>query len=292
MTETGEVYSAWSRDEKVRAKSSSGGVFPEMAKDVMRRGGLVAGARFRDDFFVEHILIGSGNDIGQLQQSKYTQSDVSGVLKQIHYSLKMGRMVLFTGTPCQCAAVKAYLGEPYSNLIVCDFICRGVGSNKSFREYLDRLKDEYGSDVCMIRVREKDDGWTNWGVRVVFDNGKEYFSHHKSDPFLAGFLNGSNLRECCYECRYKGVRRPVDITLGDFWGVQLDDASQVDRGVSVVIIHSAKGNELFDNIQGEISFEKRSISDVSPKNPMLTESAERYRGSPNDGDKDHIRRKR
>jgi len=258
--------------------SSSGGIFTEIAKSVFRKGGMVAGARFTDGFSVEHVLIDSERDIDQLRKSKYTQSDISSVLQQMTDALNIGKTVLFTGTPCQCAAVRSYLSKPYGNLILCDLICRGVNSGKIFREYLDRLESEYSSRVREIKMREKDGGWLNWGIRITFENGKEYFSYRKSDPFLAGYLAGEYLRECCYQCRFKGVSRPVDMTIGDFWGIDLE-ASQMERGVSVVLVHSDKGKALFKSIAGQIHCEKRGIDEVIPGNPMLIMSAQNTGGA-------------
>ena len=272
---TGEAYCAWSLDEGIRKESSSGGIFSTMAEFVLSRGGLVSGAGYRDDFSVEHMLIESEDDLAPLRKSKYAQSDMSGIFRHVSKAVESGKTVFFSGTPCQCAAIKAYLNKPYDTLILCDLICRGVCSYGSFHKYLNKLQEKYCSDISDVKFREKDESWLEWGIRITFKNGREYYSHHKSDPFIIDYLSGRSLRSCCYDCKFKGERRPVDVTLGDFWGIQMGDMSQLEKGVSAVILHSDKGRALFDSISNKLFFEKRSTHDIILKNPMLVRSAQK-----------------
>ncbi len=268
-----KVYLAWSLDKGVRAESSSGGIFTELARYIFGLGGWVAGAAFTQDYSVEHVLADREYALAPMRLSKYTQSDTSAIYKKLKARLDSGKKMLFTGTPCQCASVSAYLKKDYSNLFLCDIICRGVNSETAFKEYLKWLGDKYKSNISKIRIRDKTNGWHNWGVRISFENGSEYYAPHKSDPFMSGFLSGLFLRDCCTRCRYKLGNRYADVTLGDFWGIDLSDADQVEKGVSALILHNEKGNSLFRNICDNIYSEIRALSDVVRKNPMLVEAA-------------------
>ena len=53
--------------------------------------------------------------------------------------LKNNRKVMFSGTPCQVAALKHYLQHDYDNLLTVDIICHGVPSPKVWNLYLDEL---------------------------------------------------------------------------------------------------------------------------------------------------------
>ena len=267
------VYAAYNLDLDVVYSSSSGGVFTELASAVINQGGAVAGAAFKPDFFVEHVIIERLSDINRLRQSKYTQSSTLGIYSQIKEILDSGRMLLFSGTPCQCAAVSAYLGKPYENLYLCDLICRGVNSDLAYKKYLEWLKSKHGADICSIKIRDKTEGWQRWGIRVGFANGQEYFSWHKADPFMQGFLADLYLRPCCTQCLFKGAARQVDITLGDFWGIQGENEEALKHGISAVLVHSNNGHALFDSIKDKLYWRVSNVEACVRKNPMLVKSA-------------------
>ena len=132
-----EAYACFSKDEATRLSSTSGGIFTELAKKILSEGGAVVGARYTDQFLVEHAAVFSEQDIPLLRQSKYLQSETRDIYIQTEQWLKKGVPVLFCGTPCQNAALRCFLGKEYENLTKCDFICRGVASPKIFRKYLD-----------------------------------------------------------------------------------------------------------------------------------------------------------
>lgn len=268
-----DVYAAWSLDDYVRLNSSSGGIFTELAKSVIKQGGVVVGATLNSNFSVEHIFIENEFEIELLRRSKYTQSDTKDVYAKIQALLKNEKLVLFSGTPCQCAAVKAYLNHDYNNLILCDLICKGVNSDVAYQRYLVWLKDKYKSNISEIIMRDKNNGWLQWSIRVLFSNGEEYIAHHKEDPFIRGFLANLYLRPSCTNCNFKGVKRQVDITLGDFWGIMHDNDSDMLKGISVVFVHTTRGHDLFNEISNAIYFKKSSANDCVKKNPMLVESS-------------------
>ncbi|MDR2795257.1 MAG: Coenzyme F420 hydrogenase/dehydrogenase, beta subunit C-terminal domain [Spirochaetaceae bacterium] len=267
-----KIYAAWSLDNEVRYNSTSGGIFTELAKTVIKNGGCAVGAKYNANHLVEHILIDKIDDIYLLRQSKYVQSETNGIFKKAEIELQKGRQVLFSGTPCQCGGMMHYLQKEYKNLILCDFICRGVNSPLVYLKYLNELEEKYNARVKQVWFKNKTNGWNRFGTKIIFDDGQEYFKSRDDDPFMRGYIkNGLNLymRPSCGICMFKGVDRPVDITLGDFWGMKTDP----DYGVSMVMLHSAKGGDFFEKIKANIHSEQSRIEDILPYNRCLYEAA-------------------
>lgn len=239
------AYAAWSRDENTRRESSSGGVFPELAKQFLREGGVVFGAAFRDDFHaVHHVAIEDVAQLPRLQGSKYVQSSTVGVFPQVKELLDAGRTVFFSGTPCQVAGLYNFIGADIEGLTTCDLVCHGVPSPGVFEKYMEEQEQKYGAKTIAYLFRDKRAGWNFKEVRQIFENGKTRQSIDWEDPFSSGFLNAVLLRPICYRCPFYPLPRIADITLADYWGVatkypQYDD----DKGTSLVLIHTKKGRE-------------------------------------------------
>ena len=272
-----ECYAAWSKDEEIRFNSTSGGVFTHLASTVIKQGGTVVGARYREDHLVEHALIRKSEDIDQLRQSKYVQSEIGFVYREIKQELKYGKPLLFAGTPCQCAGLKAYLGKDYENLFLCDFICRGVNSPLVYLSYLRELEERYGSKVKRVWFKNKTFGWNNFATKIIFEDGQEYIADRETDPFMLGYIKSKTtlyMRECCYQCHFKGIGRTTDITLADFWGVekQYPDIDTKD-GVSAVMIHSEKGKKAFVDSQCHLDFVEANVYDIVPYNRCIIDNA-------------------
>lgn len=268
-----EVYAAWSLDESIRYKSTSGGVFTELAREILRQGGCVIGARYSNRFLVEHTLIECEQEVELLRQSKYVQSETKDIYKQAKKQLDMGKMTLFVGTPCQCAALRSFLGKEYEELLLCDFICRGVNSPLIFRTYLDELEERYDSKVKQVWFKNKTYGWNKFGTKIIFENGQEYFGSRNEDDFMYGFIRKNlnlYMRSSCNDCCFKGVQRPVDITLGDFWGIRAEE--EKDLGVSVVMLHTEHGRTFFQKLNS-VMYQRKSVDDVIRGNSCLVESA-------------------
>jgi len=240
-------FAAWSKNDHTRTKSSSGGVFTEIAKIVLKEGGVVFGVAFDNSFKAKHISIKNEEDISLIRGSKYVQSHVDDAYKKAVSTALQGRPVLFSGTPCQIAALNLLIrSNPGIEIYTCEVICHGVPSESVFRSYLDYLSQLKNSEVKEYSFRDKTLGWKNFGPKITFDNGEECFRTHRRDPFMIGFLRNIYLRPICYDCPFAKIPRVSDITLGDFWGVpkELDD----HRGVSVVIINTPQGEKLFERV--------------------------------------------
>lgn len=248
-----KVYGAYSNNESIRINSSSGGMFSELAASVLEKNGAVFGCTMNDDFsFAKHIKVEAIDDLPKLQGSKYLQSDTNITFEEVKNCLQNGQEVLYSGTPCQIAGLKSYLGK-YSkdyNLVTVDIICHGVPSSNVWNCYKSALVKKFDSTVEKISFRNKSNGWQNYSLLCEFENKKEYKKFAGDDLYLRGFVADYYLRPSCYDCQFKGDNIKSDITLADFWGIdKVNPKFNDDKGVSLVVINSQKGQQIFDEIK-------------------------------------------
>ena len=238
------VYAAQNPDTDVRRSSSSGGVFWAMAQAALARGWYVCGAVFDDNFRVHHLVSNREADVRRMMGSKYAQSDLSGVYRQVKSLLRAGESVLFTGCPCQVAALHSFLGQAYENLVTVDIICHGTPSSAILRTYLADQEKKHRSKIRDICFRDKKHGWHLSSIRIDFENGDRYLAPITIDPLMRGYFGATVLKESCYSCSFKNFRSGSDLTIGDFWGAEialkdLDD----NTGLSAVIANSRMGEQ-------------------------------------------------
>lgn len=270
------VYAAWSLDEEIRFNSTSGGVFSELAKHVLQQQGYVAGAEYTNHHLVAHTLIHAEDELPRLRQSKYIQSRTDDIYQKVIAALQKQKPVLFVGTPCQCVALQKLVGQQDEHLYLCDFICRGVNAPRAYQQYLQALEQQYHSKVKAVWFKDKSHSWNQFGTKITFVDGQEYFQDRDHDPFMYGYIKKNlnlYIRASCNQCKFKGINRTVDLTLGDFWGINLTHtADDMKQGVSAVLVHSRKGKQLFDAVAPNLYWEEKQIEDVLPGNRCLQES--------------------
>lgn len=268
------AFAAYSKDEALRMASSSGGVFSELARTVLDRGGAVFGAAYNERFEVCHICAEDEAALETLRGAKYAQSDLGGTFREVKRRLSGGQPVLFSGTPCQVAGLKAFLGTEYDNLLTVDFVCHGVPSPMVWREYLNhRAKlDSGGTLPQAVSLRCKDTGWSRYRYCTLlrYPDGTTQRIPSGESLFMKLFTEDFINREVCGACPFKGFRRVSDFTLGDFWGIwdiapELDD----DRGISLVLVHSEKARRLWNSIENRLTFKEVSLDQASQQNPSL-----------------------
>ena len=257
------VYGGHHKNIAVRFDSTSGGVFSALANAMYRQGGHVSGAVQNPDFTVSNFMSSSKRDLPRLRSSKYVQSSAAGLYRKIAALLKSGEKVLACGSPCQMAALRAFLGRDYDNLIIVDFICRAANSPKAYRKYLDWLETKYGSKIASVKAKNKDHGWRSLARKVVFENGEVYYGETRDDPYRRGYHLNFYERPACHDCKFKGFPRVADITLGDFWGIEkLDGSIDHDLGTSCVLLNTDKGERFFDIAKDKLETRKFSLEDV------------------------------
>ena len=253
----------------VREKSSSGGIFGTLADYVLTQGGIVCGASWNTEKrIVEHTVISQKQDLHKLQSSKYVQSDTKHVYKEIKNALAGEKLVLFTGTPCQNAAVRAVCGDN-DNLYCVDIICHGTPSPKVFRKYLDEL--DLGGEFIKTDFRDKVDGWKPELTITTTTTNDTYSKSANQDDFMLAFLKNLCLRKSCGRCPFNKLPRQGDLTIGDFWGVnkKYDDK----RGTSVILVNNKQGEILLSKIKHKLKLLKKvDLSSALPGNPCIFES--------------------
>ncbi len=239
-----ECYAAQA-DDKIRAVSSSGGVFTPLAEAIIDRGGVVCGAAFREDWTVHHIIVDNKADIAKLRGSKYVQSEIGDCFKRVKGLLREGKWVLFSGTPCHVAGLYTYLGKEYDTLVTVDIFCHGAPSPGVWKRYL-RENYEPGT-IANVNFRDKSAiGWSCSHVAITLKNGKKDVSNN----YTKWFHNSTILRPACQKCDYSKIPRPADISLGDFWGISSIRTGLNDgQGLSNVLINSEKGKRLYEGIK-------------------------------------------
>lgn len=239
------AFGAKSQSLELRWSSSSGGTFTLMSERILEKGGVVYGAAIGKDAVVEHIRAADMDALLRLRRSKYVQSRMGNAYRQAKDDLSQGLWVLFTGTPCQIGGLRNFLaGENTEKLVCQDIICHGVPPYKLWKKHLRELGFEGDAD---INFRKKATGW-NYGYHLeISDEKRTYSKTFQDDPYGAAYLTNLMLRPSCHHCQYSGRNWRSDITLADFWGVEraLPDFAD-DLGVSLALVHTQKGMELFD----------------------------------------------
>lgn len=247
-----QAFLAMAKDTALCLQSSSGGVFSLLAEQIFRKGGIVFGCVMSGDgYSARHVGVESPGNLNRLRGSKYLQSDLEDTFRQTKAALVQGRYVLFTGTPCEIAGLKAYLtGVDTERLLAVDVLCHGVPSPDVWKRYLEELEEKYQFRAERVNFRNKSQGWQKYSLECTFQNGAIYRKSVLEEPYLRGFVENLILRPSCHNCGFKADQYHSDMTIGDFWGVkrllpELGDAP----GVSVVIVHTSKGEETMKSLQ-------------------------------------------
>lgn len=267
------AYAAINNVDKTRSASSSGGVFSLIAEYVLQRKGVVFGAVWGEDFSVTHVAIENERDIALMRGSKYPQSDIDDCFKLAKQFLDEGRLVLFTGTPCQISALLRFLNRSYPNLITQDLICHGTPSPAVWQAYLKYRSEAARSEIAEVSLRKKLDGKRSTSVYFRFENGTEYVTTpHGRDDFMKLFLYNKCLRPSCHHCKFKGLRES-DITLADFWGVNSVAPDINDgKGVSLVFINTPKGAEILQAVSDSLRLKEVAFKRSLRRNPSYFHS--------------------
>ena len=267
------VYGAWSKDKKILKASSSGGVFVNLAKEVLKQGGVVCATRFENDF--AGVIFDSCDcetDLSKFCGSKYIQSTPKIIYKDFKKYLINKRRVLFVGTGCQVAGLKSYLGKSDENLLCVDLICHGVPSPLVWRNYIAELTKKHNANgVKCITFRKKKPSWKEYSIYIEFDNGKKYEAKKTEDPYLIAFAKDYMLRPSCEHCKYACVNREGDITLADFWGYRSFNykTRNKEKGISCCIINSDKGMKAFNEIKNQLVVTDKNMEEAIRGNRSL-----------------------
>ena len=272
-------YAIQSRQKNIRLRSTSGGTFSEIARSFIRTGGCVCAAGYDEQGKVVHKLINTISEIDELCESKYVQSDLNNCFADVESCLSSSRKVLFVGTPCQVAGVKAYLRNKDEKLYTIDLVCYGVPSPMIYIEWRAEIERVYKKKIAYVHFRDKSFGYAAPNVKIVFKDGSSAEQTFLIKSYMKTFMSGLNVRPSCSECAFKGIDRCSDLTFGDCWHIGVFQKAMDDNlGTTSVYVHSPKGSMLLDMIknqvnisqidtQQEIKLDGRKINESVQKNP-------------------------
>lgn len=267
------LYAAYNKNNIIRQKSSSGGLFEVFARYIIRLGGNVYACTL-DHLKCKHIAISTEDDIIKCIGSKYIQSDTKNIYKAIKSDLSNNTFVLFVGTPCQCNALLNFIGNNRENLYVIDFICHGVCSQDLFTRSVRLFERQNNYKIIDFSFRYKTkESLRNFKVKYITNNSTKCIIKYPAEfPYYNAFINHYTFRNSCYKCQHKTIARVSDVTLGDFWNIEKKEkfAHDYKLGYSAVVINTAKGNILFSKIKSDIFYKKMNINFLIDNNSALT----------------------
>lgn len=271
-----EAFAAWNTDKEQRKQSASGGIFAAMASKVIDEGGVVYGAAIDGICDVKHIMIDRKDELYKLQGSKYTQSYTSGIYSQVWDCLKNGRLVLFSGTGCQVAGLYGFIGlKKYTGkLITVDLICGGVPSKLLLEKFVE---NEPYNIKRVLSFRTKETGWRATGFRynlkVEDTEGNIHDYTGKRNLLTDGFSSELTNRLSCYDCKFAGLNRMSDFTIGDLWGDTHYPEQHYD-GLSIIIAHNQNAVDWLHSADAYITIDKLDINEAVKTNFRILEGHE------------------
>lgn len=273
-----QILAAFIKDKKIKSNSTSGGIFYALASTIIKQNGVVFGAAF-DNVNVIHTYTTNLNDLKKFQGSKYVQSKINDSYKLVKEFLLTGKKVLFSGTPCQIAAIKSYLGKKdYPNLYLIDLVCHGIPNARVFNNYLKEIERENSNRIIRkVVFRKKTPDCYTSSMSYIFSNGKSKNISFATDPYSSLFVSNFLIRESCFHCKYSNTSRNSDITLADFWGYKPENFKfrHYMKGVNMVMVNTDKGEFLISEINKNIIKEERTIKEAIKGNRNLTVPQER-----------------
>lgn len=296
-----KVYAAINPNEEIRMNSSSGGIFTILAERIIEEGGVVFGARFDEKWNVIHDYVETIEELKYFRGSKYVQSRIGNSFQQVLDFLKVGRKVLFSGTPCQISGLKLFLRKDYSNLITVDFICHGVPSPGVFRWYLQERVNKYAAlrgkknsvsspiksipkgDVLLpegisikdIRFRDKYNGWKKFSFSLCLaeasaegkQNTVSLSKYHMEDPYFLGFNFDLFDRPSCHACPSKELKSGSDLMIADFWGIsRVLDKFDDDNGTSMILVKTDAGSKIISALKESLMIQEVSYETIRKYN--------------------------
>ncbi|MBP3920944.1 MAG: Coenzyme F420 hydrogenase/dehydrogenase, beta subunit C-terminal domain [Bacilli bacterium] len=268
-----KCYVAYNRDKNECLNASSGSIFSLVANYILENNGIVVGAAFDENNKLKHIAVEKKEDLEPLRKSKYLQSDLENIFSFIKNKIK-DRKVLFVGTPCQVAGIKAFITNN-DNLFVIDIFCHGVPSPKLFNKYIRELEMKHDDEVLNYDFRDNTTGWDTYSNKISFKN-KEIKQSASKNEYMQLFLSDIALRESCYNCNFKLGNKYSDITLGDFWGIKNYYPDMYNyEGVSAIIINTPNGEKIFNNIKKDLIYKDCELNKIICGNPSLIKSSKR-----------------
>lgn len=243
------------KDEQILHESASGGAFTAIASYVIRRGGVVFGAAYTENFVVAHQYVENVEDLWKFRNSKYVQSEMRDAYAKCKEFLKKGRMVCFSGVPCQLEGLLRYLRKPYDNLVTVDVLCHSITSPKVFRMYVADKEGQYGMDISNIMFRDKNPYGYKYSQMSVYRGEKQvYHEGVDTDVYLRSFFSDVNVRPSCYDCKFKKQHHLTDFSIWDCFDVyKFSKDFDNDKGVTRVLVNTDKALNIIKGMKDDVA---------------------------------------
>lgn len=266
-----EIYAVQNKNKAELFDSSSGGAFRLLADSVINQEGYVVGCVWNEKMEPVLMITDSIDGLKSMQGSKYLYSSTEHTYSQTKKHLDDGKLVLFTGTPCQCAGVLNYLGRSYETLLTMDFLCHGFPSQRAFDAYRKHCEQiHHNRKMSYYKCRDKSThGWAISESYLI--NGKKHKAHGMTSPYLFGFINGYFNRYSCYTCSFRGRNRFTDYTVCDYWGYKKEENEQIDthNGVSAFQVNTEKGKHFMTSFASKALMHLTDQEIVAIENPAI-----------------------
>lgn len=253
------------KNKQILKESTAGGAFTSIAKYVLEQGGVVFGVEMTDKYEIRHSYVESIEDLQKYRNSKYVQSNIGFSYRITKEFLNKGRLVCFSGTPCQIEGLIHYLNKKYENLILVDVVCRAVPSPGVWKKYISSVVESNGEQKS-VRFRDKTLGYQYSTMELIGKNGKINRGGIESQQWLRMFFSGMIIRPSCTDCRFRLKDRRSDFTIWDCFTVHdIDPKFDENCGTTRIIVQSEKGNAIFEKIKEEFIYQEISV-DIAVEN--------------------------
>lgn len=264
------AYAAQIKDKEALKSSTSGGVFTAFAREVFRRGGVVYGCVWDEQYNAVIRKAENEEEMKPMRGSKYVWSWAGDSFREIKQYLDCGRFVMFTGLPCQVAGLKSYLKKTYDNLLLVDFLCSGAPSPMALDYYLDTICDRKDRKHLNLKFRDKEPYGV--GVHITYSGKKKNIKkgEHIRNSYYWSFYTRLIDRESCYHCPYGYGNRVSDITMGDYWGIsEYHHEFNIREGVSALLVNSEKGRQFIFGLESKIKISETDPINISKGNNLF-----------------------
>ena len=262
-----QAFAARHKDMSEIMKSRSGAMFAAISDYVLDNGGIVYGAGYEGHFVVTHKRAATKEERDEFRGSKYVQSDLTGVFKQVKDDLKNGLTVMFSGTPCQTSGLNSFVGKSLrKNLYLVDVVCHGVPGPFMWRDYLEYLEKKYKREIIAVNFRDKQQfGWRAHKESFLFAGFTSFTSF---TSFTDIFYQHIAFSLSCGVCHFCNLKRPSDLTLADYWGSERTDAefNADNKGCSLILLNTENGVQLFDRVKDKINVIPAKLENVIQPN--------------------------
>lgn len=268
-----KAYLFQNSNEEIRKDSTSGGIFTAIGEFVIKNNGIVYGATLDDNFVVNHIGVESVEKLSKFRKSKYVQSNQNNCFKEIKQYLDNGKLICYSGTPCQVGGLRAYLRKDYENLILVDIMCHSVPSPLVFEKYKRYiLKKMNANKILNINFRDKSKYGYKYSMMTVETDNGIYSQGIDTDPYLRAFFGDTSVRPSCYNCHFKTMKRVSDLTIWDCFNInEIDKSFDDDKGTTRVLVQSEKGEKLLENLDN-VRLKELDINIATKKVKEMTNS--------------------